>query len=152
MPEKNQYREYKTDDLIIYWNAAQCSHSGKCWALLPEVFSPDKRPWVCPNGAEPLKIIKTIDRCPTGALRYQLTECSKIDPKHAKGPGWIGYKAEPAAVQIRMVKDGPLIVKGPVHIMDADGKSIQECDSMVLCRCGKTKNPPFCDGSHRKSE
>jgi uncharacterized Fe-S cluster protein YjdI len=152
MHENHQYREYKTDALIIYWNAGQCSHSGKCWALLPKVFSPDKRPWVCPDGAEPLEIIKTIDQCPTGALRYQLAEGSRINPELAKGPGWIGYKAEPASVQIRMVKDGPLLVKGPAKITDTDGNMIQECDSMVLCRCGKTKNPPFCDGSHKNRE
>ena len=102
------------------------------------------------DGAGPLEIIKTIDKCPTGALRYQLTENSKIDPELAKGPGWIGYQvSEPAPVQIRMVKDGPLLVKGPVRILDADGNAIRECESMVLCRCGKTKNPPFCDGSHK---
>ncbi|HWQ79619.1 MAG TPA: (4Fe-4S)-binding protein [Anaerovoracaceae bacterium] len=149
MKEENQYREYSTDDLIVYWNFAECSHSGKCTALLPSVFSPDKRPWVCLEGADPLDIIKTIDKCPTGALRYQLTENSKIDPELAKGPGWIGYKADPAVVQIRMVHNGPLLVKGPVRMVDHNGNTIKECDSLVLCRCGKTANPPFCDGSHR---
>lgn len=153
MHENNQYREYKTEDLIVYWNLSQCSHSGKCTALLPQVFSPEKRPWICMDGAGPLEIIKAIDKCPTGALRYQLTEDSKIGPELAKGPGWIGYHAsEPAIVQIRMVKEGPLLVKGPVRILDPDGTSIRECESVVLCRCGKTKNPPFCDGSHINKE
>jgi hypothetical protein len=116
---------------------------------MPKVFSPDKHPWICLDGADPLEVIKTIDQCPTGALKYQLIENSKIDPKEAKGPGWIGYQAAPASVMIRMVTDGPLIIKGPARIIDAAGNTLQECDSMVLCRCGKTKNPPFCDGSHR---
>ena len=138
------YKEYKTEDLIVYWDLSQCSHSGKCVAFMPQVFSPDKRPWVCLDGADPVEIIRTIDKCPTGALRYRLTENSKIDPALAKGPGWIDYKVpEPAIVQIRIVKDGPLLVKGPVRILDPDGNSIRECESMVLCRCGKTKNPPF---------
>jgi uncharacterized Fe-S cluster protein YjdI len=152
MQEKNQYREYKTEDLIVYWDLSQCSHSGKCTAMMPHVFSPDKRPWICLDGADPLEVIKTIDKCPTGALRYQLTENSKIDPELAKGPGWIGYKGDPAIVQIRMVNDGPLLVKGPVRMLGPDGKTIRECESMVLCRCGKTKNPPFCDGSHSIKE
>jgi uncharacterized Fe-S cluster protein YjdI len=153
MEEKNQYREYKSEDLIVYWNLSLCSHSGKCMALLPQVFSPDKRPWVCMEGAGPQEIINTIDKCPTGALRYQLTENSKIDQEHAKGPGWIGHRVtEPAIVKIRMVKDGPLLVKGPAHVIDPDGNVIRECESMVLCRCGRTKNPPFCDGSHRDQE
>lgn len=149
MEEKKSYREYKTDDLIIYWNATLCSHSGKCWTLLPQVFSPKKRPWVCPNGAGPREIIKTIDLCPTGALKYRLTEGSSIKAELAKGPGSMDYRvSEPAVVQIRMVKGGPLLVKGPARILDSEGNSIRECESMVLCRCGRTKNPPFCDGSH----
>lgn len=145
------FKEYKTEDLIVYWNLPICSHSGKCTAMMPWVFSPDKRPWICLDGADPLEVIKTIDKCPTGALRYRLTENSKVDPSLAQGPGWADYKvSEPAIVQIRIVKDGPLLVKGPVRILDPDGNSIRECESMVLCRCGKTKNPPFCDGSHRE--
>lgn len=148
MEEKNQFREYKTEDLIVYWNLSQCSHAGRCTALMPQVFNPDKRPWVCLDGADPEDVIKTIDECPTGALRYQLTEHSKVDPDLAKGLGWIGYQPGPPVVQIRMVKGGPLVVKGPARILDVDGNSIKECESVVLCRCGKTKNPPFCDGSH----
>jgi hypothetical protein len=117
------------------------------------VFSPDKRPWVCPDGADSQEIIKTIDQCPTGALRYRLAEGSAIDPDQAKGPGNMDYKvSKPAIVHIRMVKGGPLLVKGPARILDPEGNSIRECESMVLCRCGKTKNPPFCDGSHRNPE
>lgn len=153
MEEKKIYREYRTDDLIIYWNAALCSHSGKCWALLPQVFSPDKRPWVCPEGAGPLEIVRTIDRCPTGALKYRRAEGSSLEIDLANGPGSMDYKvSEPAVVQIRMVKGGPLLVKGPARVIDSDGNSIRECESMVLCRCGRTKNPPFCDGSHRAME
>ncbi len=147
------YKAYSSEDLIVYWYSAHCSHSGKCISLLPQVFDTGKRPWIAVNGAEPLEIIKTIDKCPTGALKYKLTENSKIDPELAKGPGSMDYKvSEPAIVQIRMVQGGPLLVKGPARVLDAEGKSIRECESMVLCRCGRTKNPPFCDGSHSKND
>lgn len=149
--ERGRFKEYKTEDLTVYWNLSHCSHSGKCTDLLPEVFDMNKRPWINMDGADPLEIIKTIDKCPSGALRYQLTEHSKIDPSLARGPGCISYRiAEPAMVQIRMVKDGPLLVKGPARILEPDGTVLRECESMVLCRCGLTKNPPFCDGSHAK--
>ncbi|QOX65052.1 hypothetical protein FRZ06_17730 [Anoxybacterium hadale] len=146
---KKEYREYVTEDLIIYWNLSHCSHSGKCTDMLPEVFNMERRPWICMDGADPLEVIRVIDKCPSGALRYGLTEHSAIEPRLAQGPGWIGYKVtEPSVVQIRMVQNGPLLVKGPARILDPEGNSIRECVSMVLCRCGKTKNPPFCDGSH----
>lgn len=147
------YKEYKTKDLIIYWDLSQCSHAGKCTDLLPQVFDVNKRPWITADGAEPEEIIRTIDKCPTGALKYKLTEGSKVEPNLANGPGSVDYKPkDSASVQIRMVTDGPLLVKGPVRIVDPSGTILKECDSMVLCRCGLTKNPPFCDGSHRKKE
>lgn len=153
MSERKQYKEYKTEDLTIFWNPAHCSHSGKCTDLLPQVFDRNRRPWICMEEADSLEIIRVIDKCPSGALRYELTENSKIDPDLAKGPGWMGYRiSEPSVVQIRMVKDGPLLVKGPAQILDSEGNIIRECESMVLCRCGRTKNPPFCDGSHRLNE
>lgn len=153
MENQKQFKEYKTEDLVIFWNLSHCSHSGKCTDLLPQVFDMHRRPWICMEGADPLEIIRVIDKCPSGALRYELTKNSKIDPDLAKGPGWIGYRvSEPLMVQIRMVKDGPLLVKGPARISDSEGNTIRECESMVLCRCGLTKNPPFCDGSHRKEE
>jgi len=151
MGEKKQYREYKMDDLIIFWNLSYCSHSGKCTSAMPQVFDMNRRPWICTEGADPLEIIKVIDSCPSGALKYELTDESRIDPDLAKGPGWIGYRvSEQSAVQIRMVKNGPLLVKGPVRLLDGEGNQLLECESVVLCRCGKTKNPPFCDGSHRE--
>lgn len=149
MEEKKHYKEYRSKDLIVYWNGLLCSHSGKCIAMLPQVFDMNRRPWIKIEEAEPLEIIKTVDKCPTGALKYRLTEDSAIDPDLAEGPGSMDYKvSEPAIVQIRMVKGGPLLVKGPARVLDHEGNSIRECESMVLCRCGKTKNPPFCDGSH----
>lgn len=151
--DMKKFKEYRTEDLIVYWNLRLCSHAGICTSRMPHVFCPDKRPWVNLDGADPLEVIKTIDKCPTGALRYQLTENSKIDPALARGPGWIEYKvSEPAVVEIKIVKGGPLLVKGPARVLDPDGNSLRECESMVLCRCGKTKNPPFCDGSHRDHE
>jgi len=148
-----EYKEYKTDDLIVYWNLSYCSHSGKCTSMMPQVFDMDRRPWICLDGVDPLDVIRVIDQCPTGALKYQLTENSKVDSELAKGPGWLGYHiSAPAMVQIRMVNNGPLLVKGPARILDTEGKTIKECESMVLCRCGLTKNPPFCDGSHMEND
>lgn len=151
--DRKQHKEYKTGDLTVFWYPAHCSHSGKCIKMLPRVFDMNRRPWICLDETDPLEIIKAIDQCPTGALKYRLAETSEIDPDLAKGPGSMDYKvSEPAVVQIRMVKGGPLLVKGPARVVDHEGKPIRECESMVLCRCGKTKNPPFCDGSHSDIE
>lgn len=149
--KKNITKEYKTEDLIVFWYPAECSHSGKCMKAMPEVFNPEKRPWITLASADPEDIIKAIDSCPTGALRYKLPEGSKIDPNKAKGPGSVDYKPDATtAVQIKAVKNGPFLVRGPIRLIDADGELIKESSQMVLCRCGLSKNAPFCDGSHMK--
>ena len=53
---------------------------------------------------------------------------------------------------VRLRDDGPLVVEGPFKIVDAEGNEFA-IDSnkpvVALCRCGASKNRPFCDGSHR---
>jgi len=51
-------------------------------------------------------------------------------------------------VKIVMAKNGPILVNGAVQLEDADGKSIDTGDTCALCRCGASKNKPFCDGTH----
>jgi len=142
-------KEYRNQDIVVYWNPQMCSHAGKCWGGLPEVFNTSKRPWVNVNGASAEEIIRTIDKCPTRALQYSLPEGSSVDPALAQGPGAKDRKIDPTkAGTIRVIRDGPLIVEGPNRVFGPGGELIAEDDRLVLCRCGKTCNPPFCDGSH----
>jgi CDGSH-type Zn-finger protein len=47
-------------------------------------------------------------------------------------------------------RDGPLLVRGPVRIQDQDGEEIQiEREVVALCRCGKSRLRPLCDGTHK---
>jgi len=55
-------------------------------------------------------------------------------------------------VTITPEPDGPLHVVGAIAITDADGTVLDETENTWLCRCGHSKNKPFCDGSHRKQE
>lgn len=50
--------------------------------------------------------------------------------------------------QIKVIDDGPLAVSG-VTLMDGEGKTMETKDQIYLCRCGLSKNKPFCDGSHK---
>lgn len=54
--------------------------------------------------------------------------------------------------KIKALKDGPYKVDGPVIIEDASGqvKEILQDQSVTLCRCGQSKNKPYCDGTHVK--
>lgn len=52
-----------------------------------------------------------------------------------------------ATIKARL--DGPFLVTGEFTITDHTGATIEAGDNTVLCRCGKSANKPFCDGSHR---
>ena len=57
-------------------------------------------------------------------------------------------------VEIRCRKNGPLIVTGPVRLIDHEHQpfAVSGQDNIALCRCGVSRNRPFCDGSHRMIE
>lgn len=47
-------------------------------------------------------------------------------------------------------RDGPLLVRGPFRLVDQDGAEIAtDREVVALCRCGKSRMRPFCDGSHK---
>jgi CDGSH-type Zn-finger protein len=55
-----------------------------------------------------------------------------------------------AEVRIRTLKDGPYEVRGTVQLIDANRNEFKLSeDPIYLCRCGQSKNKPFCDGSHK---
>ncbi len=51
---------------------------------------------------------------------------------------------------VDVLKDGPNLVRGPLKFVDAGGKETVIDKSAALCRCGQSKNKPFCDGTHAK--
>ena len=53
-----------------------------------------------------------------------------------------------ADVDITATEKGPYLVSGPVMLTDVDGREIPHPDQMALCRCGRSGNKPFCDGTH----
>jgi CDGSH-type Zn-finger protein len=49
-------------------------------------------------------------------------------------------------------RDGPLIVRGSFTLRDEDGRTIDAGrQTVALCRCGRSRLRPFCDGSHRRT-
>lgn len=53
-------------------------------------------------------------------------------------------------VEIKIRKNGPILIRGKVKIEGVDGEEIVlKKDAVALCRCGESANKPFCDGAHR---
>lgn len=57
-----------------------------------------------------------------------------------------------ANVVIKALKDGPYEVAGGAKLFDHEGKEYQEdqIEPLYLCRCGQSRNRPFCDGTHEE--
>jgi CDGSH-type Zn-finger protein len=53
-------------------------------------------------------------------------------------------------VTITAYQDGPYLIRGPFRLTDQDGREIGlERRTIALCRCGRSRIRPFCDGTHR---
>jgi len=57
-----------------------------------------------------------------------------------------------ADVTVTVCPDGPLLLRGPASLRSVDGRQVEHDRTVVaLCRCGRSRLKPLCDGSHRLS-
>ncbi|MFK0157753.1 CDGSH iron-sulfur domain-containing protein [Streptomyces sp. NPDC090493] len=53
--------------------------------------------------------------------------------------------------RIRVQRDGPLLIEGPVEVVGEDGEvSVSRRFVVAVCTCHRTRTPPWCDTSHRR--
>ena len=133
--KKNNVKDYEGENITIHDNRSVCCHDGSCVELLPEVFRKSCTPWINPDGSSPGKIIKVIEKCPSGALSFSLGSKKYCE---------FGQKTE----KVIFVKDGPVKVEGKIEFKDYQSDKPECSEHYTLCRCGKSKNKPFCDGTH----
>jgi CDGSH-type Zn-finger protein/uncharacterized Fe-S cluster protein YjdI len=125
---------YDGDEVTVTWDRARCIHAEACVEGLPDVFDPERRPWIEPDQADPDAVEAVVPRCPTGALHITR---SGEDPEPT-----------PDANRISLFPNGPLLVHADAELIDADGTTLLTDTRMALCRCGRSGNKPLCDGSH----
>ena len=126
--------EIEGQTVTVHYTPVLCSHAGRCSKLAPEVFNPGEKPWVQPENGKLADILAVMAACPSGALRVSVGE---TPPQHLTD-GEAGIEVEP---------------HGPYHVrnvpLEADFNGVGASRTKyVLCRCGLSKNKPFCDGSH----
>ena len=131
---KDKVRDFAGENITVHDNRGVCSHDRSCVNDLPAVFTRGRRPWINPDGAGVKEIVDTIEKCPSGALGYTIGHitCTSLD-------------REPAII---VAKNGPLEITGGIRLKDDVGSTPQSPEHYTLCRCGGSKNKPFCDGSH----
>ena len=132
-------KEYSNDEITVFWKPDICIHSAECVKGLPEVFDPNKKPWVNLKNSESKEIMATIDKCPSGALSYQVKNESNEENSSIV-----------SAANLNLLSNGPIIVEGDFKIFDVNGNEIETKSKIAICRCGASGNKPFCDGSHSK--
>ncbi len=86
--------------------------------------------------------------CDNSHIKAQFTASAEVNAKEAPGP--IEVHTEP--VDIKPKPNGPLLLEGPLEIMSASGRHIANGSKHFICRCGASKNKPFCDGAHKAIE
>ena len=52
-------------------------------------------------------------------------------------------------ITMRVKPNGSIRVTGTIDFVDADGNVVETKTDFSLCRCGHSKEKPFCDGSHK---
>lgn len=65
--------------------------------------------------------------------------------------GTLTWEPRMAEVSIKTRENGPLLVTGPIQLIDHLGQeyNLAGMENVALCRCGQSEKRPFCDGSHR---
>lgn len=135
---KDITKKYTNGEVTVVWKPTMCMHSTICFKGLGNVFDPQKRPWITPDGGTTEKIIDQVKKCPSGALSYYLNSEAGDDVKVV------------AETIVESMPNGPLLVYGNVTVKDTNGNLTKKNNVTAFCRCGGSSNKPFCDGSHKK--
>jgi CDGSH-type Zn-finger protein/uncharacterized Fe-S cluster protein YjdI len=116
--------------ITIRFEAKRCIHSRFCVLEAPSVFkanTPGK--WLYPDTMDAERLVAVAEKCPSGAITYE---------RHDGRPN----EAAPPVNVARIRENGPYAINAEI---DLAGSGMMRA---TLCRCGASKNKPFCDGSH----
>jgi CDGSH-type Zn-finger protein/uncharacterized Fe-S cluster protein YjdI len=116
----------------VLYEAKRCIWAHFCVSGGPMAFLGDATAdgWIFPDQMDADDLVATVRQCPSGALQYR---------RHDGKPD----ESAPPINQIALREAGPYAVRGDIRL---DGKPIGY--RAALCRCGASKNKPFCDASH----
>jgi CDGSH-type Zn-finger protein/uncharacterized Fe-S cluster protein YjdI len=119
-----------TKDITVRFDTKRCIHSRHCVLEAPRVFRANTPgTWIHPEAATLEHLVRVAQNCPSGAITYD---------RHDGGP----QERAPDVNVVRVRENGPYAVNAAVTLNDA------ALTRATLCRCGQSKNKPFCDNSH----
>lgn len=117
--------------LNVIYEGKRCIHARHCVTGAPTVFLANvKGPWIDPDTISAERLVEIAHACPSGAIRYE-------------GKDGVPEETAPPVNLIAIRENGPYAVRADLRF---DGQAAGY--RATLCRCGASKNKPFCDGSH----
>lgn len=129
-------KRYTGEAIDVTYDAARCIHVAECIRHLHAVFDTTRRPWVLPDAGSADSVAAAVSTCPSGALHFERKDggAPEVIPEHNT---------------IRLVRNGPLYLRGDFTIVNGAGAVVVSDTRASLCRCGESAQKPFCDNSHR---
>ena len=117
--------------VAVSFDSRRCIHARRCVMGAPAAFKANvEGPWIDPDAESPEALMRVALACPSGAITVTRSD---------GGP----QEAPPRANIIVLRENGPLAVHAELTIQDHGAMT-----RATLCRCGLSKNKPFCDNSH----
>ncbi len=118
-----------TESLCAY--ARFCDAKGRTWNQVEGSDDPEVKALA----------IRTSMACPAGRL--------KAWDKHTGEPYEPVYKPQLGLIEDPTIRvSGPIFVMGGIPILKDNGEAYQPRNRVTLCRCGESRNKPYCDGTH----
>jgi CDGSH-type Zn-finger protein/uncharacterized Fe-S cluster protein YjdI len=118
-------------DLTIRFEGKRCIHARHCVLEAPKVFKANTPgEWIFPDAMDTEAVVRVAYECPSGAIQYTRKD---------GGP----QEQPPPVNTARLRENGPYAFRAPLSVSGVDIGF-----RATLCRCGASKNKPFCDGSH----
>ena len=117
----------------LQFEAKRCIHSRFCVTWAPQVFLANVQgPWIHPDAVPVERLVEVAHACPSGAIRYRRKDGAPDEPV--------------PEVNLATVREaGPYAFRAALQI---DG--VPAGFRATLCRCGASRNKPYCDGSHHE--
>ena len=132
---KKKLLSFKGSEHTVTWDGTICTHAEECIRTDSKLFEKGRTPWGDPDLVDVSELDRIVRRCPSGAIKYWDNE--GVNPEI------------PEPVNTAMVlPNGPLFVRGNLRIPGSDPENPVHTTRVALCRCGHSKNKPFCDNSH----
>ena len=126
--------EIEAEKMTLVYEGKRCIHARFCVTGAPRVFLANvKGPWIHPDAMDVDALVEIAHACPSGAIRYRRKD-GRSD------------ETAPPVNLIAIREGGPYAVRADL-VLDGETKAGFRA---TLCRCGASKNKPFCDGSHHE--